>query len=251
MNSRIEGSQFSVFFPRQINIRKHFFNIESIFSNKFSSPFQLLPIPDDAPAEIPRIEAHSQNGHSKLNISQSHILFQTHYDSGWEIDWGRISQYLSENMGLIYKALESLGLVSLNFAGLVVEMYYPLGNNEQAIRKLKDIYLKSDLAASEFIDLNLRFTQVKEGKYYINYHVSNSRKFEGAAQIPRLVPAYLKEHGHGVSLKLDINDRYAYNYQREYISDSQEGLQLLNLVGTVFSKGIDNLLESGGFGRDV
>ena len=50
------------------------------------SPFNLMPIPNEAPPEFPRITATSKNGHSQLMVSGNNVQVTTMFDSHfWKI----------------------------------------------------------------------------------------------------------------------------------------------------------------------
>ena len=72
---KIRTGSFNIVFPNVLDMRENLFNLEKVFSN-FMSPFNLMPIPNEAPPEFPRITATSKNGHSQLILIFGKILLR-------------------------------------------------------------------------------------------------------------------------------------------------------------------------------
>ena len=83
--------------------------------------------------------------------------------------------------------------------------------------------------------------------FFINFTISNVRKYSGSKELPRFVPAYLKMDATGILITIDINDRFAYNTEREYFSDSMEGLNVLAMSHAIISNKLSSFLERGEF----
>ena len=70
----IDNICFSLSFERIENFRQKIFDIEKKLGNHFITPLNVLPIPDDAPPEIPRIIARSKQNHTELIVSSNNYI---------------------------------------------------------------------------------------------------------------------------------------------------------------------------------
>lgn len=81
----IQGTSITVTYKKIEGIKKVYYNNEEILKAFFNEA-TVLPIPDDAPFEIPRILIKTKNEHAQLNISPIAATFEVHYDAGFERD---------------------------------------------------------------------------------------------------------------------------------------------------------------------
>ena len=64
----IQGTSITVTYKKIEGIKKVYYNNEEILKSFFNEA-TVLPVPDDAPVEIPRIIIKTLNEHAQLNIS--------------------------------------------------------------------------------------------------------------------------------------------------------------------------------------
>ena len=88
MDMLIKNTSISIKYQKIDNLKKNYFLNEDILKEHFNEA-TVLPIPDDAPLEIPRIIIKSLYEHSKLNISPIATTLQINYNEGFETDWKR------------------------------------------------------------------------------------------------------------------------------------------------------------------
>ncbi len=244
MNIIIENAQFSIFFERDTSIRKKVFSFEDVFCSKYIKPFQLLQVPDEAPQEIPRIQAKSINGHSQIIISQSNLSINTNFDNGWEKDWNKCREYLKNNIELTYTSLNKAGFSVFLYTGLIINLFVKFDNQSQVIEHLNGIFLKKD-NTKDLYDINLKFTYKMADKYYINYNFSNSTKYSQKGIIPRFSPVYLDVLAHGLSVNIDVNDRFSFNFMKDYLSNVNEGVILLDILNNIMNNQISDIIQKG------
>ena len=72
----VQNSAVNIMFTRCENIKKQYILNEEVLKEKFNEA-NILPIPDDAPTEIPRILVKTKGEHSQLSIAPEATNFQT------------------------------------------------------------------------------------------------------------------------------------------------------------------------------
>lgn len=125
MQMRIQESNFSLFFPARSGIRTEFDTIEQQLQSRMTTPFTVLPIPDAAPDEFPRIMASGRQGYSMLYISKVHLSYQTTYDREYSQDWERCRKYLSEQIRPLSERMSGY-LQEIHYQGLAMRFQVPL-----------------------------------------------------------------------------------------------------------------------------
>jgi hypothetical protein len=244
VNIICENVNFSIYFQKDLNIRKKIFQIEDAFSPKFIKPFQLIQVPDDAPEEIPRIQASSNMGHSQLVISQSNLSLSTKFDNGWENDWNQCKSYFQDNIELSYKSLNAIDNKVINFCGIVANIFIEFENSKKVIDFLNSLFVKN-VSDTDLIDLNLKFTYKRDDKYYINYSFLNDTKYASDGKTIKMIPAYLRKVKSGLMVNIDVNDRFSFNFNQDYTSNTQEGINLLNILDEIVKNRLQDILIKG------
>lgn len=244
----LESTSFTVYFKKVNEIRRKAFEFEDVFSPFFVTPFQINQVPDTAQEDIPRIIANSRKGFSNLFISQVHSQYNANFNYTKNTKWEDIYEHLKDIIYVLYTGLEKLKINNFHYAGLMTQLFLPTDNDKEAILFLMERFSQQ---RSVFpYDYNAKFTFIEESKYFINYTISNIRKYSGSKELPRLVPAYLKMDATGIMITIDINDRFAYNTEREYFSDSMEGLNILAMNHAIITDRLARYLEKGEFFSD-
>lgn len=247
MEFRIENSQIAVFFPKIHSVRRKVFELEELLSERFQKPFTMVQVPDEAPEDIPRIQAKSINGHTSLTLSQASISLVTNFNNGFENDWSKTNEYLKKNFELIYSIASFLDATSLLYSGFTINLFFPF----QSERDVMDYIRKVFFPEKQFQNLhefNFRFVQKKEDVYFVNYMLASTIKYVSQGFPIRPVPAYLTASEYGITLTIDINDRYGSNFQREYFSSPKNGNKLIYFMDELISKKVNILMEKGDMG---
>ncbi|MDY7224707.1 hypothetical protein [Halalkalibacterium halodurans] len=240
---KIESTSFNIFYPRIQNLRRKLFEFEDNLESFFFTPFEGHPIPDDAPSNIPRISAKSKNGHSHMDVSQDRLSFQTNYDHRFNGEWARCLGYLNDRIIPITKIIQTLVNNQFLYSGLTTVIF--IEHNDPINHMLKR-YFDVQQSNNPF-DINLKFTYVIDEKYYINIGINNVRTYSGNANVKNVVPAYLDKINEGVVISLDINDRYGYNYIKEYNSGLVEVKEIITKTSRVVEKNLEEIFEQGVF----
>jgi hypothetical protein len=241
---KILSTQFNVFYPSIQGIRRNFFDIEEKLKDHFQTPFNLIPVPDEAPVEIPRIVATSKHGFSQLSIGLNNAGLTTQYNENFSSNWSACRDYLE---GKIENYLSVLGEIcdgNLLYSGLVIQLELPFENDP--VEVLTDRFLKIE-TNQELFDVETKLTFVLDNTFYVNITLSNYRNYEGVG-IPDLpVPAYMNLNGRGIRVLIDINDKYGFNFQRGYLSSKEKQIHLFGLATKVLEEKLVEIMEKGEF----
>jgi hypothetical protein len=244
MNFRIENSQIAIFFPRIQSIRRMVFDLEEHLSSRFQRPFTMAQVPDGAPEEIPRIQANSINGHTSLTISQSSIILVTNFNNGFEHDWSKSNEYLIKNFELIYSIASFINAKSLLYSGFTVNLFFPFNSEMEVMSHIGKVFFP-EKKIKNLHEFNVRFVQKIEEFYFVNYMLASTVKYVSQGFPIRPVPAYLIASEYGITLSIDINDRYGSNFLREYISSPNCGNKLMDFMNDVILSKVNILMEKG------
>ena len=210
----IENS-FNIFFPRQSEIRKQAFALEELLKADYSEP-QIIPVPDNFDPEVPRIIFSSKHGFSHILISQVNIIMNVRYSSDYQIDASKGKQYLKERVPRLFQLLAKIDGMKPHFCGLSTRVDIPCNQTDAAVIKhLSSLLLKNGDTKNRH-DVQVKFTDVVENKYFSNITIQNYRTWEidQSASLPALSSSAVTERG--VRLGGDFNDRRAYNEDSSY-----------------------------------
>lgn len=89
----IQNSAVNIMFSRCENIKKQYILNEEILKERFNEA-SILPIPDEAPSEIPRVIVKTKGEHSQLSIAPEAVNFQTVYSDDYTQNWELCEEYI-------------------------------------------------------------------------------------------------------------------------------------------------------------
>lgn len=244
----IQSCAFTIHFPQNIRIREHLFELEKHFVD-FQKPFTLVPLPPDAPMEIPRIVASTEHGHSQMTICGNSAQLVTNFDAEFNQDVKRCIEYVSDKCNRIVSALpiiDGSGADSPKFYFSGLSMTLLFGEEDGITDSVgyvskKFINYNANLPTDE---VQFRLAFVVEDKYYVNVLVQNNRAFSGLPD-ERGSFAGLKILGDHLQVVLDINDRYAFNHEQSYVSCIETVSSLSELAEQFALKHIASFIKNG------
>lgn len=234
------NSSFCLFSLPVENIRENFFQLEKDLSTLFAKPFNLVPLPDAAPLEIPRITAVSINGFSSLNISLNSYQFVTRFDKVYSSDWNKCRDYIKDRLYKIYDILDPFFKKKL-YCGLTVNLIKNLSDKDNAIDILLNNLTKFS-SKNEIYDIDNKYTFVKNKNYYVNIRVYNQR-----LSINNILPGTLKENEqqNNIGILLDINDKYGFNYEPNYVSNKEKIDNIIEIADDIVFNKLENFIMKG------
>lgn len=240
---QIKNARYNMVYPKISNLRRKAFDIEEQLKDYFHQ-ITLIPIPDDAPEEIPRISTTSHHGHSQLNISLSNAQLATNYDEAYESDWSECLSYLRDRTNKVYATLENYIDHGYLFSGLTTEIIFNNESQGDPIELIKDKFLKLQSNLSPH-DIEHKITFVIEERYYVNITFKNLRIYQGMTIPTSGIQKQQKDH-HLLCI-LDVNDRYGFNYKENYTSSKKETEAIFEITESILRDKLKKMITEGVF----
>jgi len=103
----ILNSTYTLLYPRLEHLRRKIVENEDMLLNDFM-PYEIHPVPDNAPPEIPRITMKTKNEYSLLLISLTGAAIQTFYDDNYNRDWGKCKAYFDNKTKQTFNVIHQL-----------------------------------------------------------------------------------------------------------------------------------------------
>jgi len=240
----IQNTNFNIIYPRIQNLRRKIVEFEEKLSVYFL-PSNILPIPDDAPEEIPRISMTTKNGHSILNLSLTGASLTTNYDEVFRNSWKNCAEYLNDRVNNVYNILDTLKQERFLFNGLSTQILFD-DTHDDPVSMIKERLLNLKTNANPY-DLSCKVTFIYENNYYINITFENVRLYEGLITSLNSSLSSLEERAHVMGITLDVNDRYGFNYSKSYSSDYSKVQRIFNITTDIINNKLGKLISEGVF----
>lgn len=207
-------AQFSLKYDQQIKIRRSANDIEDFLQQYYGTP-QTMPIPDEFAPEAPRIVLYSKNGHSQISFSQISVDFLVNFDNEFVSDFKKTQDYIQKRISLIIDLLGKIGIGEYLFCGITYNAHLDIGSKKPM--EYITQYLGKDIPSGNLYEASRNTAIVKDDKYFINQKIGTYKEFQGRpGTIPNLFEVGdLTVISEGVSLALDINNRYQYVYHKK------------------------------------
>lgn len=235
----ITNTIFVINFNPISDLKKKFVFSSDDLNQHFNEP-TILPIPENAPDDIPRIICQSKNGHSELTITKMSIQLHTRYDNEYQNDWEKCKLYLILKIHAIIELLTRMDCI-FGFSGLTTQVLEDSTENN-GTKDLIDKFCRTKYS-SDIYDFAQKIAIVKDNKYFINYSINNVRTYKNNESL--LKPGFLSnELGNNIGIVLDINNRYDYNYNKNFHSDEESIKKILDLTSNHILN-LPKLLEKG------
>lgn len=241
---RIDSCTFTIHFPQNNQIRESLFKLERHFSD-FQAPFTLVPLPSDAPMDIPRIIAVSKHGHSQLMFCGNNAQLTTRFAENYSADVKKCVEYIRSKCEDIVSSLSIInGNSKFYFSGISMAIMLDKEDgicDPTAYISENFLKCKSSLPTDE---AQFRLALTIQDKYYANIMVQNSRLFSNG---PNERGSYADSEVVKDTLQviLDINDRYAFNKIRDYVSTQQEVNYIASLIEKFATEHVTSFIETG------
>ena len=242
----IQSCSVSVFFPPNRSIREHLFDLERHFLG-FQKPFTLVPLPPDAPNELPRIVAISSHGHSQLLICGNSAQLNTKFDGAFNQDIKKCIEYVGKKSSGIVEALAILDRSQENnprfyYSGMTMVISFDEadGIHDPANYISQNFFKCLTNLPTQEVQFRLAFTV--EDKYFINIMLQNNRNFAGAAD-ERGSFVGVKLENEDLRVTLDVNDKYAFNKYINYFSSVDSMNHIAKIMETFSSERLVNFVK--------
>lgn len=238
----IQNSAVNIMFPWCENIKKKYILNEKILNKDFNEA-SILPIPDDAPTEIPRIIIKTKGEHSQLSIAPEAVNFQTVYTDSFIKDWKSCEAYIKARIEAVYRLTDIFTSKKYNYTGIVTNLIWD-DISENGNKILYENLLKN-IPADNLDDLLVKYTYVEDNRYYVNITLQSVKIYDDSADNKAGNFADDKCKAHTIGITLDINDRYMFNKYKEYCSTKKDFDSLLELTSKLIDSKLKALVETG------
>lgn len=246
---KIRSCSYNIFFPAFKNLRELFFEFEKELTD-FMSPFELLPIPNDAPVEIPRIRAFSKSGHSSLLMTAQNAVITVNFDAEYWDNIDKCFNYIENKKNSLIAAYDSILLpksrMNIFFSGLTSQIEFDesdIGTDPVSFINNNFVKIKSK---QQLEDIFIKFTHIFNESFYINMEIQNIRFFSGTQFGSLMSVAGMRQQSHTIYVNLDVNDRYSYNLHPGYVTDKDKIKRIFTLSKRVVSRKLRNIVMEGG-----
>lgn len=234
--SRFIQNSFSIFFPRQLTIRRQSNDFEDILKGQYFQP-QIISVPDEMNPEIPRIIFGSEHGFSQIVISQINISLNVSYSPDWQLDINLGKEYLMEKVPLLFSLVETIGDPEVYFCGLSTKARLASQSDSHSILEHIARLFLSNEEQSNSHDLQIKKTVTHDDRFFSTQSVGNYRVWkipENPDFILHLSNNQVIEQG--IEIIGDYNDRYGYNQHPDYKSG-------LNVANDIVTNGITEAIR--------
>ena len=232
------------------DIRKSFLSVyDEVLHEKYNPPL-ILPIPDEITGDIPIAIIKSKGGHSQIVLSRNGITVGTVYDNEFSNDWEKCKNHLLEKLNHVMSIISKIPMKRLSFIGLVTQIIYD--EVENASEYIFDNLMRFD-SKKNIYDVSCRLTYSMEEKYYINIGIENARIYDGKPVINNNEIVSFdgkRETGNKVALTIDINDRFGFNYNENYVSEKGNSDVIVKYTDNVISN-ISDIVRKGAVDFDT
>ena len=238
-----QGTSITVTYKQIGGIKRAYYNNEELLKEFFNEA-TVLPIPDDAPLEIPRIIIKTKDEHAQLNISPIATTFEVSYDAGFERDWDACADYILKRMSKVFEFLNVLTGNEYEYIGLVSNVIYDEVQNEGAQKIARNLLNASKI--NNLYDINIKYTFVENERLFINIMLQNARLFRNGIVTNEAGALSIHDQiAESIGAIIDINDRYGFNTKSDYKSDSSMLATLIESMGTIMNNKLSTLIEKG------
>lgn len=197
MKSRILDVHLVLFFSEILSRPDE---LNSILSFKLGKIFDtiptILPIPEEAPKELPVVLLRSKDNLYSCNISRSSVDFAITPQKAIE-DFLEIAESYDENIISLLGAINEYGKISINRIGFVINYFI---SNENPTSKISDIYIKKQIGNVD--EISIRFNKKRrDGNLFINNvtYISNKELLTNGKK------------NRGILVQRDVNNQVSKN----------------------------------------
>ena len=239
----IQGTSISVTYKRIDNIKRVYYNNDHILKDFFSEA-TVLPVPDEAPVEIPRIITKTLHEHAQLSISPTVATFDVRYDGGFEKNWRDCALYIEERMAKVFDFLNLLTDNCYEYIGIVTNVIYD-EIDQSGTQKISSTLVNAS-KINNIHDINIKFTFVEDDSIFVNILLQNARLFKQGIRIDQAGALNISNQvSEPIGSIIDINDRYGFNNIANYQSDSKILERLIECMSNVINNKLFALIERG------
>lgn len=240
----VQNSAVNIMFTRCENIKKQYILNEEVLKEKFNEA-NILPIPNDAPTEIPRILVKTKGEHSQLSIAPEATNFQTVYTDEYTDDWKLCEEYIKSRIDDVFRLIDTFAAEKYKYIGIVTNLIWDDIKEDGNKKLFNNLFGK--MPVDNLDDLVVKYTYIEDERYYVNITLQSVRVYDDSNDNEAGNYADDRLKGHTVGVTLDVNDRYLFNKQKGYTSNKHSFEKLLDLTTKIIDNKLKNLVEKGAY----
>lgn len=239
----IQDTSVSVKFNKIENLKKIYFLNEELLKTHFNEA-TVLPVPDDAPIEIPRIILKSIHEHSQLNITPVNATLQIIYNDGYEKNWSDCAVYIMKKMEIVFKFLNIVTNDEYEYIGMVTNIVFD-EIDQNGAQFLAQNLLRNNIS-SRIYDLSLKYTFREYDDMFVNVELQNARMYRQGVN-PEVAGGLnvMYQDRETVGVTIDINDRFGFNMNKNYKTNKEKLNKILDIYTTVINEKLNPLIYKG------
>lgn len=234
---KIDNIGFNLYMPKIDNLRLKSQEIEKKLIEYFE-PFSILPIPEDAPEEIPRMIAKSYKHHSELVISLINVQLNINFDDKFGFD--ESFDYAKTRVDAIVDIFSEFSQGNFIFAGVTARVII---EEEEPIDFLEKNFLNVKSSIRPY-NMSEKIAYLLEDKYFLNFNIYNLRTFEGVFLGNKIKPE-VKETSHVLAVEVDMNDKYGFNHNEDHTCKKETIQYTLDKIKNYTRINIEKMLSGG------
>jgi len=220
-NYEIINSQVIFAYQRSRDIRKRQFEFEDSLNKLFNVPFSNFAVADEQDGNIPRFEASSKHGFSKLQVSQYSTNLITNFKDEYRTDIAKIGSYLSDRISILK---ELLGTEDNKFSAFIIELGFEFDTDSEINNVLK-ANTGANCLNENTNDFSLLYSQEYKQDYFLNIKCSKYTESQVKVVNGELIPVE-GEQKRGISIILDINSKLAHQKKRSIGVEIVDALEI-------------------------
>lgn len=225
-------NSFSINFARRSDIRRKANDFEDALKEKLEGHYgqpQVISVPDELDPEIPRLIFSSRYGFSQIIVSQISVTLNVTYSPDWQIAIEKGREYLLQRINVLYEALPLVSITQPYFVGLTTRARLSsMADDSSILRHISQLFLR-DSQTENLYDIELKLTSVHDKRFFSNITIHNYRIWQFAEPQQGIVRlSGNKANARGIEFIGDFNDRYAFNENPDYFSESSIAVEIID-----------------------
>ncbi|MDR0617038.1 MAG: hypothetical protein LBG29_09550 [Synergistaceae bacterium] len=248
------NNTFAITFEYKKNIRRYANIIEdslksdtSLQGGGYNVPF-ITPIPDEIDPNAPRLIFNSLHGFSQIVFNQTGVTLNVSYSEDYmPVDATELRmKYLQERINVLHNILGEIECIVL-FSGIISRVLILTVGDENELQNylptlIPEKYKGEDCSLYESM---FRKTEILSDEYFNIFQVSSYREtppWQNPFEVPR--DSALKSPKRGIEIVHDINDRYSYNKDSNYFTNSAASNEMFSISGELIKQFLDHVERS-------
>lgn len=238
---KIKDSTITFWFQKQLEPKIFVDKFNEGLSENFSL-FNIIDVPSNIDALIPRLTSFSKSNHSCIEVSQINVRFRTNFDDNYSSDINQCLEYIKDRTLKLFDILKKCN-IDVVYSAIFINLEK---KEDNAVEKINKQFLK--LEDSKLDEIGIRMSKIINNKFYCNVCFNSSvqvkieKEFENNhAEIilPLVSLSDTKEAIKYLNVSIELTDKLAYNLDSSYYTSNEELLELFDLVLSKLKKEIN------------